>query len=101
MKLIATRDGFGDEIVELGKENKNIYVIDADIGKSCKTGKFVKALPEQHVNVGIAEQCAGGVAAGLPRGWHPRRGPRPPPWPFRVRRSSLRSASAATRSQSL
>lgn len=65
MKLIATRDGFGDEIVELGKENKNIYVIDADIGKSCKTGKFVKALPEQHVNVGIAEQCAGGVAAGL------------------------------------
>ena len=65
MKLIATRDGFGDEIVEHGKENKNIYVIDADIGKSCKTGKFVKALPEQHVNVGIAEQCAGGVAAGL------------------------------------
>ena len=36
-KMIATRDGFGDEIVEVGKENKNIYVVDVDIGKSCKT----------------------------------------------------------------
>ena len=63
--MIATRDGFGDEIVELGRENKDIYVVDADISKSCKTGKFAKALPEQHVNVGIAEQNAAGVAAGL------------------------------------
>lgn len=63
--MIATRDGFGDEIVELGRENKDIYVVDADISKSCKTGKFVKVLPEQHVNVGIAEQNAAGVAAGL------------------------------------
>ena len=63
--MIATRDGFGDEIVELGRENRNIYVVDADISKSCKTGKFAKALPEQHVNVGIAEQNAAGVAAGL------------------------------------
>lgn len=63
--MIATRDGFGYEIVELGRENKDIYVVDADISKSCKTGKFVKALPEQHVNVGIAEQNAAGVAAGL------------------------------------
>ena len=65
MSLIATRDGFGDEIVALGKENKNIFVVDADIGKSCKTGTFMKALPEQHINVGIAEQSAAGVAAGL------------------------------------
>lgn len=61
----ATRDGFGDEIVELGKENRNIMVADADIGKSCKTGAFAKALPEQHINVGIAEQNCAGVAAGL------------------------------------
>ena len=40
-KMIATRDGFGDEIVEVGKENKNIYVVDVDIGKSCKTAKFM------------------------------------------------------------
>ncbi|MBR1455988.1 MAG: transketolase family protein [Oscillospiraceae bacterium] len=65
MSLIATRDGFGDEIVALGKENKNIFVVDADIGKSCKSAAFAKALPEQHVNVGIAEQSAAGVAAGL------------------------------------
>lgn len=65
MSLIATRDGFGDEIVELGRENRNIAVVDVDIGKSCKTTAFAKALPEQHVNVGIAEQCGAGVAAGM------------------------------------
>ena len=65
MSMIATRDGFGDEIVELGRENKNICVVDVDIGKSCKTTAFAKTLPEQHINVGIAEQCGAGVAAGL------------------------------------
>lgn len=64
-KMIATRDGLCDELVELGKKNKSIYVVDADIGKSCKTTTFAKTLPEQHVNVGIAEQNAAGVAAGL------------------------------------
>ncbi len=64
-KMIATRDGLGDELVELGLNNKDIYVVDADIGKSCKTTAFAKKLPQQHVNVGIAEQNAAGVAAGL------------------------------------
>ncbi len=62
---IPTRDGYGDEILELGRENKNIYVVDCDIGKSCKTVAFSTELPNQHVNVGIAEQNACGVAAGL------------------------------------
>ncbi|PKI21134.1 transketolase [Staphylococcus succinus] len=61
----ATREAFGDEILELGKENENIVVVDADIGGSCKTGKFMKELPKQHINVGIAEQNAAGMAAGL------------------------------------
>ena len=61
----ATRTGFGEEILSLGKENKNIIVIDVDIAKSCKTSDFAKRLPEQHINVGIAEQNAAGVAAGL------------------------------------
>ena len=61
----ATRDGFGDEIVELGRENSDILVVDVDIGKSCKTGAFRKELPAQYLNVGIAEQNAAGVAAGL------------------------------------
>ena len=64
-KSIATRDGFGEEIVALGQEKKNILVVDADIGKSCKTGAFRKELPEQYLNVGIAEQNCAGVAAGL------------------------------------
>ena len=64
-KKVPTRNGFGDEIVALGKENKNILVVDADIGKSCKTGDFRKQLPDQYLNVGIAEQNCAGVAAGL------------------------------------
>jgi transketolase len=61
----ATREAYGEAILELGKENKDIFVVDADIGKSCKTVPFSQELPEQHVNVGIAEQNACGVAAGL------------------------------------
>ena len=64
-KKIATRDGFGEAIVELGRENRDILVVDIDIGKSCKTGAFRKELPEQYLNVGIAEQNGAGVAAGL------------------------------------
>lgn len=64
-KKIATRNGFGEEIVELGKHNNKIYVIDNDIGKSCKTTNFMKTLPEQYLNVGIAEQNGAGIAAGL------------------------------------
>jgi len=64
-KKVPTRNGFGDEIVALGKENRNILVVDADIGKSCKTGDFRKQLPDQYLNVGIAEQNCAGVAAGL------------------------------------
>nr|WP_212505695.1 transketolase C-terminal domain-containing protein [Anaerotalea alkaliphila] len=64
-KLIATREGFGEEIVTMGKQNKDVYVVDIDIGKSCKTVKFRCELPEQYINVGIAEQNGAGVAAGL------------------------------------
>ena len=64
-KMIATRDGFGKEIVELGKENPNILVVDIDIGKSCKTGEFRKELPGQYINVGIAEQNGAALSAGL------------------------------------
>ena len=62
---IATRDGFGDAILEAGENNKEIFVIVADSGKSCKADKFKNKLPNQYLNVGIAEQNAAGIAAGL------------------------------------
>lgn len=62
---LPTRDAYGVEILSIGKENPLIYVVDADIGKSCKTIPFSVELPNQYVNVGIAEQNACGVAAGL------------------------------------
>ena len=65
LKKIATRNGFGDEIVEVGKDHPEVVVLDIDIGKSCKTTEFRKQLPDQYVNVGIAEQNGAGVAAGL------------------------------------
>ena len=61
----ALREAFGDEMLVLGRENKDIYIVDADVGKSCKTLAFASAYPDQHVNVGIAEQNACGMAAGL------------------------------------
>ncbi len=61
----ATRDGFGEAITALGRANRNIVVIDMDLGKSCKTGQFMKELPDQYIDVGIAEQNGAGLAAGL------------------------------------
>lgn len=65
MEKKATRIGFSEELVILGGENKNIFVVDADLGKSCKSDLFGNAYPDREINVGIAEQNAAGVAAGL------------------------------------
>ena len=65
MKHLSTRDAFGDAIVEIASENKDVYVIDCDISKSMKTTRFAQTFPDRHINVGIAEQNAVGVAAGL------------------------------------
>lgn len=64
-KKTATREAFGDTLSFLGKETDNLFVIDCDIGKSTKTGKFSTSFPERYINVGIAEQNAAGIAAGL------------------------------------
>jgi len=65
LERIATRDAFGDALVGLGERYENLFVIDCDIGKSMKTGEFAKKFPDRHINVGIAEQNAAGIAAGL------------------------------------
>jgi transketolase len=62
---IATRDAYGEALLELGKERKDIVVLDADLSGSTKTGKFAKAFPDRFFNIGIAEQDMIGTAAGL------------------------------------
>lgn len=62
---IATRDSYGNALVECGKENPNIVVLDADLAEATKTGIFKKAFPERHIDCGIAECNMVGIAAGL------------------------------------
>lgn len=63
--LIATRDAYGEALIDLGKRRKDVVVLDADLSGSTKTGKFAKAFPDRFFNIGIAEQDMIGTAAGL------------------------------------
>jgi len=65
LKGSPTRDAYGKAIVALGQKHRNVYVVDCDIGKSCKTTDFKAQFPDQYVNVGIAEQNGCGLSAGL------------------------------------
>ena len=65
VKRIATRDSYGNALVELGKEHEELVVLDADLAGSTKTGMFQKVFPERHINCGIAEANMTGIAAGL------------------------------------
>ena len=65
VKKIATREGYGNALAELGAQHENLVVLDADLAGSTKTGIFRKAFPERHINCGIAEQNMMSVAAGL------------------------------------
>jgi transketolase len=62
---VALRDVFGKTLVELGKENPNIVVLDADLSPSTMTGYFKQAFPERFFEIGIAEANMMGIAAGL------------------------------------
>ncbi len=64
-KKIATRESYGNALVELGQVNDKIIVLDADLAAATKTGVFKKAFPERHVDCGIAECNMMGIAAGL------------------------------------
>ncbi|MFH1786083.1 MAG: transketolase family protein [archaeon] len=61
----SIRDVYGDTLVELGKSNRDIVVLDADLSCSTKTEKFGKAYPERFFNMGISEANMIGYAAGL------------------------------------
>ena len=65
VKKMATREGYGKGLVELGKLYDNVVVLDADLAGSTKTGMFAKAYPDRHFNCGIAEGNMMSVAAGL------------------------------------
>ena len=65
VKKIATRESYGNALVECGKDFENLVVLDADLAAATKTGIFKKAYPERHIDCGIAECNMVGIAAGL------------------------------------
>jgi len=65
IQKIATREGYGKALLELGRINKNVVVVDADLGDSTKAELFGKEFPERFFTMGIAEQDMIGAAAGL------------------------------------
>ena len=65
LQMVATRDGFGEELVELGKKNPKIVVVSADLEDATRAEYFKKAFPDRFFSVGIAEQDMVGTAAGL------------------------------------
>lgn len=65
MAKIATREAYGKALVELGKVNDKVVVLDADLSKSTKTADFSKEFSERFINMGIAEANMMCVAAGM------------------------------------
>ena len=65
VKKIATRESYGNALVELGKEHDNVVVLDADLAGATKTSTFKKEFPDRHFDCGIAEGNMMAVAAGL------------------------------------
>lgn len=65
MEKKSTRQAYGEALVKLGKENKDVVVLEADLSKSTMTAYFQKEFPERHINVGIAEADMMATAAGI------------------------------------
>ncbi len=61
----ATRDAYGEALLELGEKNKEVMVLDADLSKSTKSAKFAEHYPSRFFNMGISEADMIGTAAGL------------------------------------
>lgn len=65
VKTVATRAGYGEALVELGKQRNDFLVMDADLAAATQTGKFKEAFPDRFYNCGIAEQNMMSIAAGI------------------------------------
>lgn len=63
--MVPTRDGFGEALLQLGRENKDIVVLSADLTDSTRAGWFKKEFPDRFIGFGVAEQDMFGAAAGL------------------------------------
>src|SRR5580658_6663405 len=64
----ATREAFGKALVELGRSNSSVVVLDADLSKSTYTAGFAKEFPDRFVECGIAEANMVAIGAGLASG---------------------------------
>ena len=64
-KKVATRQSYGEALKQLGEENKDIIVLDADLSQETKTNIFAKEFPERFFDIGISEQDMIGTAAGF------------------------------------
>lgn len=65
MEYIATKDAICDQLLELANKDKNVYLIDTDLASECNTAPFFEKFPLQHMNVGLSEQNAISIGAGL------------------------------------
>jgi len=65
LELKSCRDGFGEALLELGKNNKSVVVVSADLAESLRLLDFAKKYPQRFIEVGVAEQNMAGVGAGL------------------------------------
>ncbi|MCX8188956.1 MAG: transketolase family protein [Nitrososphaeria archaeon] len=64
-QIASAREAFGETLIEIGKENDNVIVLDPDVSASTKTFIFRNMFPNRFINVGISEQDMIGIAAGL------------------------------------
>jgi transketolase len=64
-EMKATRDGYGEALLQLGEDNEEVWVLTADVKESTRVDEFSKRFPERFVECGVAEQNLMGIAAGL------------------------------------
>lgn len=65
LKLIPTRDGYGEALVELGKIDPNLYILCADLSESTRSHWFKQEFPERYVQMGVSEQSLAAIAGGM------------------------------------
>jgi len=68
MSLKSTRDGFGEALAKLGEKNPDVVVVTANLTQSTRVGRFARRFPTRFFEIGVAEQNAAGIAAGLALG---------------------------------